>query len=171
MALAQAILTAIFPVAIPIAVFLVAGAVVSLRSDLTRYHIPTIMLALFTLTSGVLVPVYAYSINRDANTIDYQVESQAEGCETVDTGRVHEFSDLSPDAQDVFLSALQSDGTYATTVAPSEYRIGYDTPPDYIIYESDCTHWIARYLILEALASLSTRCYSWVFRSSLCSRF
>lgn len=121
-----------------IAIFLVAGALVSLRSELTRYHIPIIVLALLTLTSGVLVPVGAYSADREANTIDYRVEPQVEGCDTADPERVHEFSELSPDARDVFLSALQSDGTYATTVTPDEYDVSYDPAPNYVRYESDC---------------------------------
>lgn len=120
------------------AIFLIAGALVYLRSELSRYDIPVIMLALFALTSGVLVPVFAYSEHREANTIDYRVESQVEGCDTGDPERVHEFDDLSPDAQDVFLSALESDRSYATTVTPDEYDVSYDPAPNYIRYESDC---------------------------------
>lgn len=121
-----------------IAISLISGALVYLRSELTRYHIPVIMLALFALTSGVLVPVSAYSEHREANTTDYRVESQVEGCDTADPERVHEFSDLSQDAQNVFLSALQSDGTHATTVNPDEYSVSFDPTPNYIVYESDC---------------------------------
>lgn len=121
-----------------VAIFLVAGAVVYLRSELTRYHIPVIMLALFALTSGVLVPVFAYSEHKEANTINYRVESQVDSCDTAAPERMHEFDDLSPDAQDVFLSALESDRSYATTVTPDEYHVSYDPAPNYIRYESEC---------------------------------
>lgn len=121
-----------------ITISLIAGALVYLRSELTRYHIPVIMLALFALTSGVLVPAAAYSEHREANTIDYRVEPQVEGCDTANPEQVHEFSNLSQDAQDVFLSTLQSNGTHATTVNPDEYAVSFDPTPNYIVYESDC---------------------------------
>jgi hypothetical protein len=122
-----------------IGIFLIAGALVVLRSDLTRYHIPVIVLALFALTSGMLVPAAAYTIQTDAEQIDYQVESQVEGCGTVDDERVSDFSELSSDAQEVFLSTLQSNGEYTTTASPDQFRISSDsTVENYILYESDC---------------------------------
>jgi hypothetical protein len=124
---------------IPIAIFLIAGALVFLRSDLTRYHIPAIMLALFALTSGLMIPVGAEMIRSDAEKHDYRVESQVEGCDTPAAERVTEFSELSPAAQEVFLSALRSDEGYTTTVHPEEYEISTDTTQEnYIVYESDC---------------------------------
>ena len=122
-----------------VAIFLIAGALVYLRSDLTRYHIPVIVLALFALTSGVLVPTAAYTMERENEKIDYQVEDQVEGCDTADAERVTEFDKLSPDAQDVFLSALHSSGQYTTTQSPYPYQISSDsTVENYVVYESDC---------------------------------
>jgi len=124
---------------IPIVIFLIAGVLVFLRSDLTRYHIPVIMLALFALTSGLMIPVGADMIQSNAEKHDYRVESQLEECDTTADDRVTEFSELSPDAQDVFLSTLQSDGGYTTTMHPEEYEISTDTTEEnYIVYESDC---------------------------------
>jgi len=126
-------------IGIPIAIFLIAGVIVFLRSDLTRYHIPVIMLALFALTSGLMIPVGAEMIQSDAEKHDYRVESQAEECDTTADERVAEFSELSPAAQDVFLSALRSDEGHTTTVRPEEYKISTDTTEEnYIVYESDC---------------------------------
>ena len=124
---------------IPIGIFLIAGVLAFLRSNLTRYHIPVIMLALFALTSAVMIPVGATMIEEDAEKHDYRVESQVEGCDTAADERVTEFSELSPNAQEVFLSALQSDEGYTTTVHPEEYEISTDTTEEnYIMYESDC---------------------------------
>lgn len=124
---------------IPVAIFLIAGVLALLRSDLTRYHIPVIMLALFALTSGLMIPVGAEMIQTDAEKIDYRVESQLEGCSTAADVQVTEFNTLSPEAQEVFLSALQSDEVYTTTVHPDEYDLSTDTTQEnYIVYESDC---------------------------------
>lgn len=122
-----------------IAVFLTAGAVVLLRSDLTRYHVPVILLALFTLTGAVMIPVGAETIRTDAEEIDYRVEAQSEGCQSGVDGRATEFTELSPTAQEVFLSALRSEDTYTTTARPDEYEISTDTTREnHVEYESDC---------------------------------
>lgn len=124
---------------IPIAIFLIAGVVVFLRADLTRYHIPVIMLALFALTSGLMIPVGAEMIQSDAEKHDYRVESHVEGCSAAADEQINEFSEMSPDAQEVFLSALQSDEEYTTTIHPEEYELSSDTTQEnYIVYESDC---------------------------------
>jgi len=124
---------------IPIAIFLVAGVIVFLRSDLTRYHIPVVMLVLFALTSGLMIPVGAEMIQSDAEKYDYRVKPQVEGCNAAADGQITEFSEMSPDAQEVFLSALESDEEYTTTRHPGEYELSTDTTQEnYIVYESDC---------------------------------
>lgn len=122
-----------------LAVFLIAGGIVRLRSGLTRYHVPVIALALLALTSGVLIAANYQTTQAELEQIDYTVDSQVEGCETADDNWVFEFDELSPDAQDVFLSTLRSDDGYTTTESPDQFRISSDNNVEnYVIYESDC---------------------------------
>jgi hypothetical protein len=122
-----------------LAILLIAGGIVRLRSGLTRSHIPVIMVALLALTSGVVVAAEYHTTQTEIEQIDYRVESQAEGCDTADDDRVSEFNELSPDAQEVFLSALQSNEAYTTTKDPDQFYISSDNGVEnYIIYESDC---------------------------------
>lgn len=128
-----------FQFGIPVAIFLIAAVMAFLRSDLTRYHIPVIMLALFALTSGLMIPVGAELIRTDAERIDYRVTSQQGSCNATADEQVTRFDSLSTEAQDVFLSTLQSDEEYTTTVHPDEYELSTDVgAQNYIIYESDC---------------------------------
>jgi hypothetical protein len=102
------------------------------------------MLALFAVTSGLMVPVGGELLGTDAEKNDYRVESQIEGCDTADDGRVTEFGELSPEAQDVFLSALESDDRYTTTVRPDDYQFSSDTTQwNYVVYESECYGLVA----------------------------
>ena len=122
-----------------VAIFLVAGGIVRLRSGLTRYHIPVIALALLALTSGAVVAAEYRTTTTEIEQIHYRVDSQAEGCETAETHRVSEFSELSPDAREVFLSALRSVEEYTTTENPDQFYISSDNGVEnYVIYESDC---------------------------------
>lgn len=128
-----------FQFGIPVAIFLIAGVIVFLRSGLTRYHIPVIMLALFALTSGLIIPVGAELIQADAERIDYRVTPQQGSCNETADKQVTRFDTLSTEAQDVFLSTLQSDNEYTTTAHPDEYELSTDVSAEnYIIYESDC---------------------------------
>lgn len=122
-----------------LAMFLVAGAVARFRSDLTRSHIPVIVLALLALTSGALITAEYRAATADAERIDYRVDSQVEGCETAAADRVSEFDELSPDAREVFLSTLRSEDGYTTTENPDQFDISSDADVDnYVRYESEC---------------------------------
>ncbi|WP_152420071.1 hypothetical protein [Halorubrum distributum] len=86
-----------------------------------------------------MIPVGAEMIQSDAEKHDYRVESHVEGCSAAADEQINEFSEMSPDAQEVFLSALQSDEEYTTTIHPEEYELSSDTTQEnYIVYESDC---------------------------------
>ncbi|ELZ56834.1 MULTISPECIES: hypothetical protein [Halorubrum] len=116
-----------------------------------------IVLALLALTSGMLIATEYHATQTDAERIDYRIEPQAEGCETADADRVSEFDELSPDAQEVFLSTLRSDGEYTTTESPDQFRISSDNDVEnYVVYESDC------YSLVGYGAGLGTRIYLYV---------
>ena len=144
---------------IPVAIFLIASVIVFLRSDLTQYHIPVIMLALFALTSGLMIPVGAELVQTDAERIDYRVTPQQGSCNETADEQVTRFDTLSIEAQDVFLSTLQSDNVYTTTVHPDEYELSTDVGADnYIIYKSECYSLVGSYrgglhygLLIQAL--------------------
>lgn len=122
-----------------VAIFLIAGAIARLRSGLTRYHVPVLALALLALTSGVVVAGEYRTTTAEIEQIDYRVDSQAEGCDAAEADRVSEFNELSPDAQDVFLSTLRSDEEYTTTENPDQFYISSDNGVEnYIRYESEC---------------------------------
>jgi hypothetical protein len=97
------------------------------------------VLALLALTSGVLIATAYHTTQTDAEQIDYRVDSQAEGCETAEDHRVSEFNELSPAAQEVFLSTLQSSEEYTTTRNPDQFYLSSDSDyENYIIYDSNC---------------------------------
>lgn len=122
-----------------LATYLIVGRSVYRRSDLTRHNILTIGLALLALTSGVLTATAYHTAQTDAEQIEYRVDSQVEGCDTAEDRRVSQFNELSPDAQEVFLSTLQSNGEYTTTKKPDQFDISSDSyVENYIVYDSDC---------------------------------
>ncbi|ELZ45297.1 hypothetical protein C464_12455 [Halorubrum coriense DSM 10284] len=96
-------------------------------------------MALLALTSGVLVATAFHTAQTDAEQIDYRVDAQVAGCDTAEDHRVSQFDELSPEAQEVFLSTLQSNGAYTTTTNPEQFDISSDSDyENYIVYESDC---------------------------------
>jgi len=121
-------------------VFLVGGAIALYRSSVTRYHIPLVVLVLLTVTSGLTGVVGAFLTHWDAAKIDYSAGPTLQGCESEgDDTPVLEYSELSPEAQDVFHSTLQADGEYTTRTHPDEFRLEQDAGArNYIRYNSEC---------------------------------
>lgn len=111
--------------------------------QLTKYHIPAILLLLLGIAAA-FGTVAGYELaDREVNGIDYNVqasqpveekssdtqETPSNTQETLTTsvpgikiGGPYEFDELSSDAQDVFLSTLRNDGTYTTRTSPSEFQ-------------------------------------------------
>lgn len=122
-----------------IVIFAVSGAIVFFRSSVTIYHLPLIMLVLLTITSGLAVTVGASQIQADGDKISYTVESTSQEYEISNTEWTYEYSKLSPEAQEVFRSALESDDEYSTRLSPDEFRLMTDTGrnENYIKYNSE----------------------------------
>lgn len=115
-------------------------------------------LFVFTVVTGLATTVAVVDIRLNAEKIDYSVEPMNQACEppsddrtaagSNDTQapdyreyprRVLEYSELSPEAQEVFRSALQADGEYTTRTHPDEFELQLDTDNrNYVQYESEC---------------------------------
>ena len=120
-----------------------AGVVLGRRYQpiLTRYHLPAILLVLLAITVGVTAVVVAGSLSQDTSRIDYAVEPCNESFHGPPDSaeQLREFHDLSLHAQDVFLSALRSEGEYTTLDRPSDFDYISDTTEvNYVQYESTC---------------------------------
>lgn len=179
-----------------IIVFLVGGVVAHYRLSVTRYHIPILVFSFLTVTSGLFGFVGAALISSDAEKNDYTAGPSNQGCtqsnednstnSQYDDDRfgdtpVLEYSELSPEAQEVFRSALQADGEYTTKTDPGEfqYRTDASNGENYIKYDSDCykltaeqrggfgTGFLIMYLlgfgIVSAVALTVVSAVSWAF--------
>lgn len=112
----------------------------------TKYHLPAIVLLLLGVTAAFGTVVGVEVMDRDLNGVEYTVRAEQPPAErSADTpsdttavittdvpgtkmGGPYEFDELSPDAQDVFRSTVERDGTYTTRTHPSEFRD--DSPGD-----------------------------------------
>lgn len=121
----------------------------------TKYHKVGIILLLIGVTAAFGTVLAFESVDREAHGIEYSVDAEqppeeqsADTRETQEirtepygskTGGPYEFEDLSPDAQDVFLSTLRGDGSYFTRTSPPwqfQGHAGYEPGYAFVHYDS-----------------------------------
>lgn len=122
------------------------------------------ILFILTVVVGLATTIWVGSIHWNAEKIDYDIGSGGQGCELpsdnkTETGSndthipdkyqdsdrvpVLEYSELSPEAQEVFRSTLQTRGEYTTRTHPDEFELGNFNRRNIIEYESECYVLIA----------------------------
>ena len=117
----------------------------------------TKILFVLTVVIGLATIIALGGVHLNAEKIDYSVESMNQACEppsdnNTEAGsndtqlpdhrehpdRVLEYSELSPEAQEVFRSALQTRGEYTTRTHPDEFELEDFNRRNRIQYESEC---------------------------------
>ena len=122
---------------------LLLGIHLGRRSDVTvtRYHLPAIALVVLAVTVGITAVAGAESLEREIDRVDYSVQSCEESTYSPPNTdqQIQAFRDLSPPAQDIFLSALRTEGEYSSPERPSEFDYSSDTPElNFVRYDSEC---------------------------------
>lgn len=134
----------LFLVGVAVAIYLTSKGALSVHQ---LYILLSVSIALMTLLGAGAIDSYGDTIEY---TVDQCTERGTDGGmdhQTVNSGT--EFSELSPEAQDVFRSALQAsraDGEYTTRRHPDEFELRRDTETtNEIQYESECYELTAQY--------------------------
>ena len=122
-------------------VFFVGGVIAYYRSSVTMNT--TLVLVLLAVTCSLTGVVGVSATYTDAQKYDYTVEeTSSQNCNSENVTTFNEYSDysnLSPEAQEIFHSTLQTDGEYTTTTHPDDLRLQSDTTSlNFIQYESTC---------------------------------
>lgn len=161
---------------------------------LTRYHAPAVLLLVLAVTGAFGTAVAYEQAHRDVTSVDYTAEPCGQSvfgsttagddnpsAETpvttapADRGE-SEFEDLPPKAQEIFLQALRTDGSYSTRERPDGIVYETDTPAvNYIEYESTCYEfvasapftlglWVVFYMLLYVVVGVVLAAGWWSFR-------
>jgi hypothetical protein len=149
----------------PVVVFFAVGSVIFIIGGLIAFYRSSVtvdlafVLILLAVTVGVWGVVGMATVAWEAEKVDYTATQSSDCPEPSDRGYgptsenpAMEFSELSPEAQNVFLSTIQTRREYTTMTLPDEFNPMADTvKKNYIRYESDCYE-----LIAEPIGSLGT---------------
>jgi len=113
------------------------------EQELTTSHVPAIILLGLGLTAGFGTVVGYELADRELNGVEYTAQAEQPPSERssadqetpsdtperlttsipgTEMGGPYEFDELSPDAQSVFLSTLESAGAYTTRTSPAEFQ-------------------------------------------------
>lgn len=133
----------------PVELFVVVGGVVFSLGGLIAYYRSsvtmdiTLVLVLLAVTCSLTGVIGVSATHGDAQKYDYTVtETPMQNCDSEELSPFNEYSaysELSPEAQEIFRSTLQTDGDYTTTTHPDDLRLERDTRTvNYIQYESAC---------------------------------
>jgi uncharacterized membrane protein len=124
-----------FELTLVLAVFVFVAGLAAVRYFSTE-ETPTLprVLIQFSLTVGLLTALATGAVYLNAEKVDYTAERNSQACELhenttasdSDAEPVLEYSELSPEAREVFRSALDADGEYTTNTAPSEFQYRTD---------------------------------------------
>lgn len=123
----------------------IVGAIASWYQDsVTREHLPALLLIVLGITAGVTVALEMQSLQQDVDQVEYIVNPCEPGEDTTITpvtpgDDIREFDSLSPGAQEIFESALETDGGYTTTKRPEDLVYRGDTNAmNFVRYNDTC---------------------------------
>jgi len=109
-------------------------------APLTRYQIPALVMLLVGISAGVAVTGQAYSMVETENTYLY-TGSQIDESDVPSDATVTAFEELSPTAQDIFLTVHDRGDEYRTTEKASNLQYDDDDVSmdgyNYVRYEDD----------------------------------
>jgi len=149
-------------------------------SPLTRYQVPALVILLVGISGGVAVAGQAYSMVETENTYLY-TGSQIDESDVPSDATVTAFEELSPTAQEIFLTVHDRGDEYRTTEQASDLQYDDDDVSvdgyNYVRYEGDYYNlyaaidsgqelgaWVVLYLGLPvALVLIVLGVISWAF--------
>lgn len=133
--------------------FTIGGAVAAFRLSVTWSNIALVAVTLFAITCGLWTVFFSPPVA----DVEYRAEGVKDNCTEFDTDfggherapvseqedRVHEYSELSPEGEELFQSALQAEEYYTTNQRADEFvhrrgGMGTISGDNYVTYQSRC---------------------------------